>query len=250
MLRTKWYVKTKTRHSTVSSTIPGLAARFFPTPHLFKVRRQGLESVTFFSSLSNRDAYLGPIRLTARRVSPRLFSVLTGWRNLRGLVGCRSHRTIVLRSYARSTRFTSFTPLPAEPCQQAAEQLIRHLRSTLYPKASLLSGTGPSFLSRFVLFIRLGSIALYPSPGCPAVKRAVITDLAAADQLTRCNYQGSARPPSGIGGNPPTCVPDASPGLLFDHSLSRHTSLRDGLFEQSALIPKPATAFRTSMLRW
>ncbi len=204
--------KTKTRHSTVSSTVPGLAARFFPTPHLFKVRRQGLESVTFVSSLSNRVAYLGPVRLTARRVAPPVLG-LTGWRNLRGLADCRSHRLIIPRSSSRSTRFTGFTPLPAEPCQQAAEQYTRHSRPTLHLKASRLSGTGPSFLSRFVLFIRLGSIALYPSPGCPAFRRAVITDLAAADQLTRCDYRGCTRPPSGTGGNPPECVPDASPGL-------------------------------------
>lgn len=60
--------------------------------------------------------------------------------------------------------------------------------------------------------IRLGSTALYPSPGCPTilpspsppfgggselVLRAVIIGQAAAVRLTRCSYQGCSGPPTG-----------------------------------------------------
>jgi hypothetical protein len=157
--------------------------------------------------------YLGPFRLTARQVGvTRQFSVLTGRRNLCGLdnslvpYGCSQQ---IYLQYL----LPGF-PVPADPCQYSVGQSCLVLTVMLYRKAYLLSGIGPSFLSRLVIVFpaRLNRTIPLARVFC-LLQQTAFVGLTAAVQLIRCDYQGCTNPPSGVKGNPLTCVPEALIGL-------------------------------------
>jgi len=141
------------------------------------------------------------------------------------------------------------SPVPASPPPELRRTILCNTHGLTWPRGPSSLGDGPVVSEPVSLVVRLGSTALYPPPGCSVNERTVIIEGAAAPPTYPVQLPGQCRPASEEPGvTPGHAYPAASTGLLYHgHPLSRPTSLPNGLYEQPALIPKPATAFRQTI---